>query len=88
MQRFEAVADVGDTVKCYDFEPMVGRTERYVVGRVVEKGFLKDCGFKGYRVIVLKDTMWTGEDAREEIAAPFQKMFLEFDGRITKVEEV
>lgn len=88
MQKFEAVAEVGDNVKCYDFEPMEGRTERYVVGRVVEKGFLAEYGFKGYRVAVIKDTMWPGEDAREEIAAPFQTMFLEFDNRITKVEAV
>lgn len=88
MQKFEAVAEVGDTVKCYDFEPMEGREERYIVGRVIEKGFLEDYGFKGYRVDVLEDTMWPGKDARDEIAAPFQTMFLEFDNRITKVEAV
>jgi len=87
MQKFEATAEVGDTVKCYDFEPFPGREERYVVGRVVEKGLITDYGIQGYRVAVLKDTVWPAGE-RTEIVAPFETMFLEFDGRITKVEAV
>jgi hypothetical protein len=87
MQKFEAVAEVGDTIKCYDFEPFPGREERYVVGRVTEKGFLAEYGFAGYVVEVLKDTVFPAGE-RTEIVAPFQTMFMEFDGRITKVEAV
>jgi len=85
--KFEATAEVGDLIKCYDFEPFPGREERYVVGRVTEKGWIADHSVQGYRVEVLKDTVWP-DDERTEIVAPFQVMFLEFDQRITKVEAV
>lgn len=88
MEKFESTAEVGDLVKCYDFRPMEGRPERFVVGRVVEKGFLTEYSMVGYRVAVLKDTVFTGEDMRDEIATAFEMMFGEFDGRITKVETV
>lgn len=87
MKKFEATAEVGDLVKCYDFEPMEGRPERYVVGRVVEKGWIADYFIQGYRVEVLEDTCYPA-GARDEIVAPFEVMFLEHDVRITRVEAV
>lgn len=87
MKKFEAVAEVGDIVKCYDFEPMEGRPSRYIVGRVVEKGFISGYSIQGYRVAVLEDTCYP-EDPRDEIVAPFQVMFLEHDQRISKMEAV
>lgn len=87
MKKFENAAEVGDLIKCYDFEPMDGRPERYVVGLVVEKGWISDFGLQGYRVEILKDTCYP-EGERDEIVAPFEVMFLEHDMRITKVEAV
>lgn len=87
MKKFEATAEVGDLVKCYDFEPMEGRRERFVVGRVVEKGWIADFCLQGYRIEVLEDTCYP-EGGRDEIVAPFEVMFLEHDTRITKVEAV
>lgn len=85
-RKFEATAEVGDLIKCYDFEPHPDRQDRYVVGRVLEKGFLTDFSIHGYRIAVLKDTVFTGEDMRDEVVTAFEMMFGEHDDRITKVE--
>ena len=34
MLKFEGIA-VGTTIKAYDFEPMEGRTDRFVVGKII-----------------------------------------------------
>ncbi len=38
--KFENTAVVGDTIIAYDFEPMEGRGDSYIVGRVVAKGWI------------------------------------------------
>jgi len=36
MLKFEGIA-LGTKIKAYDFEPMEGRTDRYVTGTIIEK---------------------------------------------------
>jgi len=84
---FENIANVGDIVRAYDFQPMADRPECFAEGEVVEKGYISAYGIDGYRIKVLTDTAFP-EDPRPEIVAPFQIMFMDFDGRVTKVENV
>lgn len=86
--KYENTVEENKLIKAYDFEPMEGRTDRYVVGRVVRKGELKADyqTFKGYEVEVLKDTAFP-EGARKTIYVPYETTF-DYDGRVLAVDEV
>lgn len=83
--KFEHTAEVGDVIKAYDFEPMEGRPERYVIGRVVRKGWVEEAMCKGYVVQVFEDTAFP-DDSRSEVLVPFQVSMLEYDTRVTVVK--
>jgi len=38
MLKFENTANVGDTIRAYDFRPMSDRPDSYLEGEVIEKG--------------------------------------------------
>lgn len=78
---------VGDTIRSYDFKPMVGRNDCFVEGRVVE---VKDTsnGYDAYRIEVTRDH-WDGADMSTEDSrvgkttfVPWVVSFMEFDGRV------
>jgi hypothetical protein len=87
MLKFENTAEVGDTVKCFDFQPMEGREQKFCIGTVVEKGYFEEFGVRGYRIAVTKDTVFDEGD-RTEIIAPFGCLIGDFDNRIVKMENV
>jgi len=74
---------IGDKIKAYDFEPMEGRDELYVIGEIVA---IDEEMFKGYVIKPEIDTMFP-EEPREEGKVPMEVMMMEYDGRIEKVEE-
>jgi hypothetical protein len=76
---------VGDLIKAYDFEPIEGREELYVIGaidRIEEFAYV----IKGETII--KDTVFETARMAEgvEIRVPFKTRF-EYDGRITALTE-
>ena len=83
--NYENVAEVGDTIKAYDFQPMDGRPDRFLVGTVTAKGKTPN-GFVGYTVTVTESPE---HDARVglEMYVPFVVGSLqrEWDGRVSKV---
>jgi len=83
MMKFENVAEVGDTVKAYDFKPMDGRPDYFLVGTVTAKG-KTPLGFAGYTVTVTESPE---HEARVglEMFVPFGMVFDEWDGRVSKV---
>lgn len=87
MLKYANIAKVGQTIRAYDFKPMVGRDDCYVEGivkRVDNKGF--DC----FVIEVTKDSWAEGEDAGrvgQEVLVPFQVSFMEYDGRVMNLSE-
>ena len=38
--------ELNDTIRSYDFKPMVGREDAYVEGQVIERNAVAECGYK------------------------------------------
>ena len=85
MLKFEALAEIGDTIKAFDFEPMTDRPDRFVVGTVVAKG-MTDYGYAAYTIDVTEDSVYTDPRARTEVIVPFQVSFMEYDERVQLVQ--
>jgi hypothetical protein len=97
MLKFESIANVGDKIKAFDFQPMPGRPDNYLVGRVIEKGqmFVEHEGRNvylcdGYKVYVTDSS--SGSDKFDmkrigtEMIVPFEMSMMDFDDRISVVE--
>jgi len=90
MLKFENVANVGDVIKALDFQPMEGRKDSYLTGRVIEKGeMFFDNGVymcNGYKVYVTDSR--SGSDRFDinrvgtEMIVPFEMSMVDFDGRV------
>ena len=78
MLKFENIAEVGDTIKAYDFEPMEGRPDYFLVGTVTAKGN------GAYTITVTESPEHTVREGIE-MFVPFEVMFDEWDGRVSKV---
>jgi len=87
--KFENTAQVGDTIKALDFQPMEGRDDHFIVGRVIKKGDVvhPEFGvtmFKGFHIEI------TGADREEDSRigdigfVPFEMDF-DFDNRVQVV---
>lgn len=75
----------GDLIKAYEFEPIEGREEMYLIGaidRIEEHCYV----IKGETII--KDTVYNTARMHEgvEVRVPFKTMF-EYEGRITALTE-
>jgi len=88
MMKFEKVAEVGSTIRAYDFKPMLGREDCFVEGRVIAKGDV-GCGYKAFKIVVTKDVfggevLKKGKESRlgREVFVPFEVSFMEYDARI------
>jgi hypothetical protein len=75
--------EVGDLIKAFDFEPMEGRPDCYVVGIVKDIGWIRN-EYIGYTIDCVYDTMASSRVGRT-VYVPVQMSFMEYDGRVTKV---
>ena len=80
----------GDTIRAYDFKPMLGRDDCYIEGRVIDRNNTEQ-GFQAYKVVVTKDHFGSdrvstvaGPDCRVgiEMFVPWRTDFMEFQGRV------
>ena len=80
----------GDTIRAYDFKPMVGRDDCYIEGRVVDAHSTEN-GYQAYKIVVTKDhfgndcvSTEAGPDNRVgiEMFVPWRTSFMEFQGRV------
>jgi len=87
MLKYAKIAKEGQTIRAYDFKPLVGRQDCFVEGivkRVDNKGF--DC----YVIEVTRDSWTEGSEkgrVGQEVLVPFQVSFMEYDGRIINLSE-
>ena len=84
MLKYENVAEVGDKIKAFDFEPMDERRDRYLIGEVIEKGHFEEFHADMFKVKVVKDEALNGRRVGKDIYVPFEMMF-DFEGRVEKV---
>ena len=80
----------GDTIRSYDFKPMVGRDDCFVEGEVVD-ALDQSQGYRAYKIRVTRDYFSSNEDSRvsgadnrvgHEIFVPHRVSFNEYSGRI------
>ena len=88
MLKHEATANIGDTIRSYDFRGM----PEHIEGTVIAKGWIKHPvhGFdmyKGYTIRIEKDTLGDGNRVGDEGYVPFETDFMEYDTRIELVKE-
>ncbi len=85
--KYENTAQIGDTIKAYDHEPMEGRRDRYVVGKVIDKGMVGGpFGYAAFTIRVTEDATF-GKDYNRvglEVIVPFESD-MDYDGRVTLV---
>ena len=93
MLKLQNIAKVGQTIRAYDFKPMVGRNDCFVEGVVL--GVDNSQGYKAFRIRVTKDVFDNkeftesgyGSRVTKEVFVPFQVSFMEYDARIINLSE-
>jgi hypothetical protein len=91
MMKFENTAQSGDRLKAFDFQPMEGREDRFVVGTVVEKvefgTSYKEESFFPYSCYVVKceDSSHDQYELGQEVFVPYEVGFMEYDERVKKL---
>jgi hypothetical protein len=82
MLKFANIAKIGDTIRAYDFKPMLGREDCFVEGRVVK---IDNKGYDCFVIEVTKDSWSDAEDkgrVGKQVMVPFEVSFMEFDARV------
>lgn len=78
MLKFETIAHIGQTIRSYDFKPMLDRDDVFVEGPVVDIN--DNGGYKAFVIHCTKDTL--NKRVGEFIYVPMEVSFMEYDGRI------
>jgi hypothetical protein len=91
MLKFESIANVGDVIKAFDFEPMPGRPDRFISGVVIDKGPIKHpqhdvTMFDGYTIEILETDKGSQTRKGEIGYVPFEVSFMEYDERVTVID--
>ena len=79
----------GDTIRSYDFKPMVGREDCFVEGEVLD--ITNEQGYKAYKIVVTKDSWSDAEDAGrvgKVIFCPVKVAFSDYAGRIINLSRL
>ena len=81
--------NVGDTIRSYDFKPMVGREDCFVEG-VVERE-TNEQGYDAYKIRVTRDSWSDAEDKGrfgKVIFVPVAVAYNDFPGRVMNLSRV
>jgi hypothetical protein len=88
MLKFANIAKVGDTIRAYDFKPMIGREDCFVEGIVTK---VDNKGYDCYVITVTKDSWSDAEDkgrVGKEVFVPFEVSFMEYDARVINLSRI
>lgn len=94
MLKFAKIAQVGQTIRAYDFKPMAGREDCYVEGKVIAVGNV-GVGYSAYEIICGRDVYdgvrqqegEKGSRVGQIVYVPFEVSFMEYDARIINLSE-
>ena len=82
MLKFENLANVGDTIRSYDF---FGNKEAYIQGTIIDKGWMPN-GALGYTINIEKDGVQEKFGREGDIGyVAFETSMLEYDERVELV---
>ena len=87
MLKFANIAKLGDTIRAYDFKPMLGREDCFVEGVITK---IDNKGYDCYVIVVSKDSWSDTEDqgrVGKEVFVPFEVSFMEYDARIINLSK-
>ena len=74
----------GDTIRAYDFKPMVGREDCFIEGVVLDSGD-RSQGYQAYKIRVTRDS-WSDDTDKGrvglEVFVPWRVSFNEYQGRV------
>ena len=70
----------GDTIRAYDFKPMVGREDCFIEGVVLDSGD-RSQGYQAYKIRVTRDS-WDNHRVGQEVFVPWRVSFNEYQGRV------
>jgi hypothetical protein len=87
MLKFEKAANVGDTIRAYDFKPMAGRSDCFVEGKVI--ALSEERGYKAFKIECTAD-FFDGKYRKgarssrvaKTVFVPVEVSFMEYDARI------
>mgnify|MGYP003342273536 FL=1 len=74
----------GDTIRAYDFKPMVGREDCFIEGVVLDSGD-RSQGYQAYKIRVTRDSWSDATDKGRvgiEMFVPWRVSFNEYQGRV------
>lgn len=80
---------VNDYIRAYDFKPMLGRTDCFVEGRVLDRCDTSH-GYQAYKIRVVRD-VFDGKEFTERrngcrvgeiVFVPWKVSFMEYQGRV------
>lgn len=81
---------VKDTIRAYDFKPMLNREDCLVEGEVIELNAVAECRYNAYKIRVTRD-VFDGKEFTERrngcrvgeiVFVPWRVSFMEFQGRV------
>jgi hypothetical protein len=82
MLKFEKLANLGDTIRAYDF---MGNREAYIEGVVIDKGWMPNDAF-GYTIQIEKDGIQEEFGREGDIGyVPFETAMMEYNERVELV---
>jgi hypothetical protein len=88
MLKFEGKFEKGDVIKAFDFMPMDGRPDSFIIGKIIETDCVEH-GYKSYKVVMYKHVI-NGKEYADEVGdvawIPHEVSFMEYDNRITLAE--
>lgn len=84
--KFENIAEIGQKIRAYDFQPMPSRDDQFIEGVVVDKGWVihPETGrqfFKGYTISIDADSSEGSDRIGDTGYVPFETSF-DFDARV------
>ena len=87
MLKFEKAANVGDTIRAYDFKPMAGRSDCFVEGKVIDIN--EERGYKAFKIECTAD-FFDGKYRKgvrssrlaKTVFVPVEVSFMDYDARI------
>ena len=81
--------NTGDTIRGYDFKPMVGREDCFVEGVVL--GVNSKMGYQAYEIEVTKDS-WSDSECKGRLGkivfVPVEVAFMDYAGRVINLSRI
>ena len=88
-QKFQGKFNKGDMIKAYDHQPMQGRDEKFIVGKIVavDQESKTQPGAMGYHVKVEQDTLFDKNSRVGKVVFVPYEVGMDYDDRVSMMED-